>query len=65
MKLMKSGIELDAEKQEKIKGGYCVCYCDEGFMARGAVLYGVEGDGCSCTCSTVAWSTADCNYKQY
>lgn len=65
MKLMKSGIELDAEKQEKIKGGYCVCYCDIGFMAHGAVFYGVEGDGCRCTCSQEAWSQANDRMKEY
>lgn len=65
MKLMKSGIELDAEKQEKIKGGYCVCYCDIGFMVNGAVYYGVEGDRCACTCYEEAWSDTKDSMKLY
>ena len=65
MKLMKSGIELDAEKQEKIKGGYCVCYCDIGYMVRGSVNYGVEGDRCACTCYEEAIGDANDRMKQY
>ena len=50
MKLMKSGIEIDAEKQEKIKGGTCVCYCGIGVIARQPQIHAVNGDLCICGC---------------
>jgi hypothetical protein len=65
MKLMKSGIELDAEKQEKIKGGHCVCYCDIGYMVHSAETYGVEGEYCACTCYTEAIADASDRMEEY
>jgi hypothetical protein len=48
---MKSGIEVDDEKQQKIKGGYCVCYCDIGRISSNVSKFGVAGDDCRCSCT--------------
>jgi hypothetical protein len=53
---MKSGIEVDDEKQQKIKGGYCVCFCDIGRISSGVSKYGVEGDTCRCSCVREEWN---------
>ncbi|MCP5104618.1 MAG: hypothetical protein GY950_14630 [bacterium] len=58
MKIMKSGIEMDAKEQEKIKGGYCVCFCDTGVIARQPEIHGVNGGICVCTCTEEIGSTA-------
>jgi hypothetical protein len=50
MKVLKSGIEMDAADLKKIRGGACSCGCDIGFDSENMSDLGVDGDWCACGC---------------
>jgi hypothetical protein len=51
MKVLKSGVEVDESKQDKVKGGACCCFCEFGWSSAGISNPATYGDICLCQCS--------------
>lgn len=51
MRVIKSGIEMNASEVNALKGGSCGCYCDIGFSGVNMSVCGEEDNWCYCGCS--------------
>ncbi len=50
MKVLKSGIEVDPNDMDKLKGGSCSCACNRYVSGSAVNVAGHEGETCSCWC---------------
>lgn len=50
MKVLKSGVEIDPKKANKVRGGSCSCHCGIGVSSTNVNVPGHVNDICLCNC---------------